>query len=262
MARETRLWEWLQESWRKVPGLHVRRIENLVSSGDPDVAGCFAGSYFEIELKGLDRPARDTTDLHVGLRTEQTRYLEKRTACGGNAWVYIRVGLGRGLRRYLVPARFVQPLILGLTEAALAGLAELPGQHSTMDVLRHVTAREVKVDDTMEMAMSSQDVPALVVGMQYHSGSREKLKGLTQGSSLTLRREPENPYDSNAVAVWCGAARIGYLRRLDAEVISRRLDAGEPLKAVISCKDPVSTLGALPVVLRVIEDDNWDFLEG
>ena len=58
MAREVRLWEWLRDGLRGTDGLHMRRVENLVSEGDPDVDGCWHGRYFELELKGVV-PAQD-----------------------------------------------------------------------------------------------------------------------------------------------------------------------------------------------------------
>jgi hypothetical protein len=42
-----------------------------------------------------------------------------------------------------------------------------------------------------------------------------------------LRPEPHNPYDSNAVAVFIGSHRVGYLSREDAEIFHATLDECE-----------------------------------
>lgn len=141
MAREVRLWEFLRDGLKGTPGLHMRRVENLVSSGDPDVDGCHNGRYFEIELKGLDRPARAETPLDLGIRKSQVVWHRKRTRCGGNNWLYVRVGLGTSLRRYLVRGGLIPLLELSpVTEAALEKLAVLPPVHTAEQVLTCVSA--------------------------------------------------------------------------------------------------------------------------
>ena len=34
------------------------------------------------------------------------------------------------------------------------------------------------------------------------------------GKRLKLRSEPDNPYDPNAVSVWCGGTKIGFVPRV------------------------------------------------
>lgn len=141
MAREVRLWEFLRDGLRGLPGLHMRRVENLVSSGDPDVDGCYNGRYFEIELKGLDRPKRQGTPLDLGIRKSQVVWHRRRTRCGGNNWLYVRVGQGADLRRYLVRGCHVPALEASPpTEAALEKLSVLPSCHTAEQVLICVSA--------------------------------------------------------------------------------------------------------------------------
>jgi len=61
--------------------------------------------------------------------------------------------------------------------------------------------------------------------------------------NLILRREPDNPHDSNAVAVLIKAkafiffsseVQIGYLNSTVAKEISRHMDSGEYVNAVIT----------------------------
>ncbi|ATS92232.1 hypothetical protein [Stenotrophomonas phage DLP4] len=134
MAREVRLWEWLRDQLRGTPGLHMRRVENLVSSGDPDVDGCWNGLYFELELKGCDRPKRDGL-LGFEVRQAQVVWHRKRWRCGGNTWIYARVGKGRDVLRYLVPGFKAQELADGVTEARLAEMSVLAPTHGAKELL-------------------------------------------------------------------------------------------------------------------------------
>ncbi len=135
MAREVRLWEWLKDNLRGTEGLHMRRVENLVSEGDPDVDGCWLGRYFELELKGCDRPAKDGL-LNFDVRQSQVVWHRRRWKCGGNVWLYIRVGKGREVKRYLIPGSLTGRVREGVTEVELAELSALPCDHSAIELLR------------------------------------------------------------------------------------------------------------------------------
>jgi hypothetical protein len=141
MARESRLWEFLREGWKPIGlQLHYRRLENQVGSGDPDVDGCYLGWYFEIELKGTDRPAHPATAIDLGIRKSQVIYHRKRMRANGNHWLYVRVGIGKTLKKYLVPGRYIGELEANPpTEQELEALAVLPPSHSAWDVLKAVT---------------------------------------------------------------------------------------------------------------------------
>lgn len=138
MAREVRLWEWLRDQLRGTEGLHMRRVENLVSEGDPDVDGCWNGRYFELELKGCNRPKQGGL-LDFDVRQSQVIWHRKRWRCGGNVWLYARVGMGRDVRRYLVPGFKTALVKEGVTEEQLAAMAVLPPGHTALELLRFAT---------------------------------------------------------------------------------------------------------------------------
>jgi hypothetical protein len=73
-----------------------------------------------------------------------------------------------------------------------------------------------------------------IAGFQFHQGPAV-LPGLAAGQRLALKREPQNPYDPLAIAVYTpSGSRIGYLPRRLNEVPSFLMDSGYPLEAVIS----------------------------
>lgn len=57
---------------------------------------------------------------------------------------------------------------------------------------------------------------------------------LRLGDELTLRREPENPYDHKAIEVYWRGEKLGYIPREDNSVIAQLMDRGQELKAMVS----------------------------
>ena len=76
-----------------------------------------------------------------------------------------------------------------------------------------------------------------VAGIKYKNEDgtdrQEILKRCEEGDELELIREPNNRYDSNAVAVYAGDEQVGYLFREEASEIGPLLDAGYIVDAAI-----------------------------
>ena len=85
-----------------------------------------------------------------------------------------------------------------------------------------------------------------VAGFQYHDGEAVWSR-LAVGDSLRLRREPENPYDRQAVAVYRDDSKLGYVPRADNTAVSQMMDRGERLDARIEhlreSRNPWSRVG-------------------
>lgn len=64
-----------------------------------------------------------------------------------------------------------------------------------------------------------------------------------------LVREPDNPFDANAVAVHVGGKIIGHFNKQKASALAKVLDAGEQLVATIISVDPAKVIAARPEVL-------------
>lgn len=67
-----------------------------------------------------------------------------------------------------------------------------------------------------------------------HHASAFRAADLRKGRPVELRREPDNPHDKNAVALYAPGARapFGYVQRGRAPAIARRMDAGEHMAGV------------------------------
>jgi hypothetical protein len=57
---------------------------------------------------------------------------------------------------------------------------------------------------------------------------------LRVGAPLALAREPDNPYDANAVRVEWQGRKLGYVPRRDNAAVARHLDRGTALEARIA----------------------------
>jgi len=99
------------------------------------------------------------------------------------------------------------------------------------------------IDPTTSIWMPAGEVPAdvasvggriiPVAGVTYRDGIADPSFEL--GRRIALRREPENPYDPNAVAVWSADGRVhaGYVPKDEAQRLARAIDAGEPRTGIV-----------------------------
>lgn len=89
-------------------------------------------------------------------------------------------------------------------------------------------------------ALPAQAAEALIIvqrsplaGLRYHEGGRV-WHDMKVGDRLELVREPDNPYDANAIGVEWRGRKLGYLPRRENAAVARQLDRGVPLEARIT----------------------------
>lgn len=76
-----------------------------------------------------------------------------------------------------------------------------------------------------------------IAGFQHYDGpDAESL--LETGMPLQLNREPHNQYDKNAVEVWTGDAKLGYVPRNENKSIASLIDKGVGVEALVLELDP------------------------
>jgi hypothetical protein len=71
-----------------------------------------------------------------------------------------------------------------------------------------------------------------IAGFQFHEGEAI-WPALTVGKELTLIREPDNEHDPDAVAIYLGNDKLGYVPRAENGVVANMLDRGETMDASI-----------------------------
>lgn len=81
-----------------------------------------------------------------------------------------------------------------------------------------------------------------IVGARFASGTAKHIiRSLSIGDIIELVHEPENKFDSNAVAAYALNERIGYVARGDAPQIADFLVAGgDVICSVISFRDSLT----------------------
>jgi hypothetical protein len=65
-----------------------------------------------------------------------------------------------------------------------------------------------------------------IVGMKYHNAETFVAR-LRNGEYLQLRREPDNPHDPFAIAVYVGERHVGYLKATEGRMLAREMDGFE-----------------------------------
>lgn len=117
---ENALWAWLKKA-RDFYGkdLHIRRVENAISTGDADVDGVLLAEGFALELKACERPRRETVLGYHEVTLAQVEWHDMRLDAGGASGFLIQVGSGREAARYVVHARHARALRRGVTESWL-----------------------------------------------------------------------------------------------------------------------------------------------
>ena len=69
-----------------------------------------------------------------------------------------------------------------------------------------------------------------LAGFRHYDGG-DVLRDLKPGDRLELVREPDNPYDANAVRVEWRGVKLGYVPRRDNAAVARQMDRGAALEA-------------------------------
>jgi len=72
-----------------------------------------------------------------------------------------------------------------------------------------------------------------ISGFQFYDGAEVENK-LETLMPLQLNREPNNRYDTNAIEIYAGDAKLGYLPRQSNTPISNMMDQGIDIKAAIT----------------------------
>jgi hypothetical protein len=113
-----------------------------------------------------------------------------------------------------------------------------------------------------ELAAAGLRIAGVAGAARFH-GEALASDAAEPGSPLELRRDPGNPHDPNAIAVYlCPAhpgAQVGWVPRAVAEEIAPAIDAGEPYAAIVlreqraSPRDPRTGLTMLLAAAPAIE---------
>jgi len=115
--------------------------------------------------------------------------------------------------------------------------------------------------DAPEVAQAGLIVASVAGAARHHAQALADEHAVAPGRPLTLRRDPGNEHDPNAIAVHAegGVAQLGWVPREVAAELAPALDAGRPWAAIAlrerraSPRDPRTGLTMLLAPARAIE---------
>ena len=109
---------------------------------------------------------------------------------------------------------------------ALAGVAHAaPPQQST----------EAPATQRGQATLLIQSSP--LAGSQFHA-LPDVVSQIKVGDTLTLKRDPTNPHDSNAIQVLWQGHMLGFVPRRENKAVARAMDRGDPLVARVVALRP------------------------
>jgi len=107
-------------------------------------------------------------------------------------------------------------------------------------MLSTLTSRNIFLGLLLLLALPAvaQSIKILVqssplAGFQYHAG-KVLWEEMRVDDALQLTREPDNPYDSNAVRVDWRGQKLGYLPRAENRAVALEMDRGARIEARIA----------------------------
>ena len=108
-------------------------------------------------------------------------------------------------------------------------------------IISQITYMQSKIKTKENLSLKSDsfvDVLTKVVGATKNNDEGVNIQNilpeLEDGSKLNFAREPNNPYDTNAIKVICDYQHIGYIKAELAEEIAPIMDSGKELKGYIT----------------------------
>lgn len=114
---------------------------------------------------------------------------------------------------------------------------------------------------TRECALILRVQESPIAGFQYYEGERLWPR-LRPDDPLTLIREPDNPHDNHAVAVYWSRHKLGYLPRRENHAAMQMLDRGLPLQGrILELRNTERPWGRVKVAVEM-ENHGYTPLQG
>lgn len=99
--------------------------------------------------------------------------------------------------------------------------------------------------------------PCVIVGMPYEGRGKYVEWNVREGDEVTLRLEPDNPHDSNAVACFHGRHHIGYIPSRK-DWVRRPIDEGDTHRVTVTGFDTneKGELSCVEIEIEILSDGN------
>lgn len=117
-------------------------------------------------------------------------------------------------------------------------------------------------DKRQSRTIKNANMNSFVAGIKYRDNYEEMLSKLSEGMEVQLRKDPDNPYDPDAIAVYNGNDHLGYIPKRDIPAIVLNME-NDSLTAEIEYVDEENVDLIVPVtferILTMSDDDLEEF---
>ena len=116
-------------------------------------------------------------------------------------------------------------------------------------------------DKRQNRTIKNANMNSFIAGIKYRDNYEEMLSKLSEGMEVQLRKDPDNPYDPDAIAVYNGNDHLGYIPKRDIPAIVLNME-DDSLNAEIEYVDEENVDLIVPVTFERILSMSDDDLEG
>lgn len=109
--------------------------------------------------------------------------------------------------------------------------------------------------------IKNANMNSFIAGIKYRDNYEEMLSKLSEGMEVQLRKDPDNPYDPSAIAVYNGNDHLGYIPKRDIPAIVLNME-DDSLNAKIEYVDEENVDLVIPVTFERLLTMSEDDLEG
>ena len=109
--------------------------------------------------------------------------------------------------------------------------------------------------------IKNANMNSFIAGIKYRDNYEYMLSKLSEGMEIQLRKDPDNPYDPDAIAVYNGEDHLGYIPKRDIPAIILNMEDGS-MNAKIEYVDEENVDLIVPVSFEGILKMSNDDLEG
>ena len=131
-------------------------------------------------------------------------------------------------------------------------------------VKQYIPTYEISYIDGQEKrqnrTIKNANMNSFIAGIKYRDNYEEMLSKLSEGMEVQLRKDPDNPYDPDAIAVYNGNDHLGYIPKRDIPAIVLNME-DDSLAAEIEYVDEENVDLVVPVTferLLTMSDDNLE----
>lgn len=141
---------------------------------------------------------------------------------------------------------------------------EIPAPDEDTIVKQYIPTYEISYIDgqgkRQNRTIKNANMNSFIAGIKYRDNYEEMLSKLSEGMKVQLKKDPDNPYDPDAIAVYNGDDHLGYIPKRDipAAVLNMEDDS---LTAEIEYVDEENVDLIIPVTferLLVMTDDDLE----